>query len=417
MKKVKMLLFSEPGTGKSVFAYLLGNELQKMEGTKKGAFFITTDGNYEWLEDFGAKDEDHIQVNSYIEMQKAFQQPYDDYGTIVVDLVEDAFKWCEQEFVRSQGVTHVSDLPYGKGYDIPRTTFQVDLTKFLGKSKHIILLSHETSKTFKDRRGIEHTSYTPSSKIPGVVLDTIEGRLRYVLRCYMKNEDVDSDNGNQITISKRYLSLVPKEDEFGIIRGVNTNIVPQDIPLDAQTFCNIIYNDAYAVKLDTGAGTVIQHASVGLNSNPATAPAPSKSKPAVKSTPKPKSKPTPATPAVAPQPAVTSQPTTTVENSKPVEQPTPEPLKQVNINLLNKVKQAQESTPDEWEEDLPFDTTGVQTQIDTKPISTQTPTPVPAPATTEAPFVSTGDPKKDALKARIAKMMAEKAEKEAKQNA
>lgn len=397
MKKVKMMLFSEPGTGKSVFAYLLGNELQKLEGTKKGAFFITTDGNYEWLEDFGAKDEDHIQVNTYAEMQKAFQQSYDDYGTIVVDLIEDGFKWCEQEFVRSQGVSHVSDLPYGKGYDIPRNTFYIDLSKFLGKSKHIILLSHETSKTYKDRRGLEHTTYAPSSKLPAVTLDSIEGRLRYVLRCYMKNEDIDGDNGEQITVSKRFLSLVPKEDEFGIIRGVNTNIVPQDIPLDAKTFCDIIYNDAYAVKLDTGAGTVVTHASTAHAepSSPTTAPKTTpKSTSAPKTTPKPKV-------TVTAKPAKEENPESVVDAPKPVEQPKPEPTNKTNLDLLNKVKQVQESASD----DYAFDTTGFDEE-EVKP----TPAPTPAPASTTV--VSTGDPKKDALKARIAEMMAKRGTKQ-----
>ena len=56
MKRIKMCIYGEPGTGKSVFA---------CKAPKP--FFICTDGNYEWLEDFGAKEEDHIQVNSWEE--------------------------------------------------------------------------------------------------------------------------------------------------------------------------------------------------------------------------------------------------------------------------------------------------------------------------------------------------------------
>ena len=61
MKHIKMLLYGEPGVGKSVFA-----------SKAPRPFFITTDGNYEWLEDFGAKPEDHIQVSSWDEAKKAF---------------------------------------------------------------------------------------------------------------------------------------------------------------------------------------------------------------------------------------------------------------------------------------------------------------------------------------------------------
>lgn len=231
MKHVKMMLYGAPGVGKSVFAY----------GFPK-PYFITTDGNYEWLEDFGAKEEDHAQVNSFAEMCKVFNGDFNGYDTIVVDLLEDGFKWCEQEFTKSQGVSHISDLGYGKGYDITRNTFFIEISKLINKPKNVIFLSHEITKVSKDRRGVEHYSYRPSDKLPDKLLDSIEGRMRYVLRCYMKNEDVPGENGKHITVTKRYLSLVPKEDEFGIIRGVNTNSIPQDIPLDAKKFLDIVLN-------------------------------------------------------------------------------------------------------------------------------------------------------------------------------
>ena len=69
-KKLKMCLYGEPGTGKSVFA---------CKAPKP--FFITTDGNYEWLEDFGAKEEDHLQVYSWTEAKEAFNRDFSNYET------------------------------------------------------------------------------------------------------------------------------------------------------------------------------------------------------------------------------------------------------------------------------------------------------------------------------------------------
>ena len=40
MKRIKMLLYGEPGVGKSVFA---------LKAPKP--FFVCTDGNYEWLDE------------------------------------------------------------------------------------------------------------------------------------------------------------------------------------------------------------------------------------------------------------------------------------------------------------------------------------------------------------------------------
>lgn len=233
MKHIKMLLYGEPGVGKSVFA-----------SKSPRPFFITTDGNFEWLEDFGAKLEDHIQVSSWEEAKKAFKENYDKYDTIVIDLLEDLFKWCEMEFCQRSKIEHVSDIGYGKGYDITRNEFFVEISKLLGKNKNIILISHGITFTTKDRRGVEHTRYAPSSRLPDKVLDMIEGRLRYCLRCYLKAEETSEGE----LVKRRYLSLVPKENEFGIIRGIDDTQIPHDIPLDWKEFEKAIGFDQSKVE-------------------------------------------------------------------------------------------------------------------------------------------------------------------------
>ena len=225
MRHIKMVLYGEPGVGKSVFA-----------SKAPKPFFITTDGNYEFLEDIGAKPEDHIQVNSWVEAKKAFSRDYSNYETIVVDLTEDLFKWCEYEYCRTNGYEHVSDPGFAKGYDITRNDFFINICKLLSLEKNIILIMHGITFTTKDRRGVEHSNYGPSNRIPDKVLDMIEGRVRYFLRAYLKAEE--SPNGK--LIKKRYLSLVPKENEYGILRGIDENSVPSDIPLDFNAFAKTI---------------------------------------------------------------------------------------------------------------------------------------------------------------------------------
>lgn len=228
MKKIKMGLYGEPGTGKSVF------------GTKwPKPFFITTDGNYEWLEDFGADPNAHKQVHSWAEAKQVFEALKSDttYETIVVDLTEDLFKWCEQEYCIKAKIDHVSDVGYGKGYDISRNEFFIEICKLFGLDKHILLIMHGGAYTVKDRRGVEHTKYAPSNRIPDKVLDMIEGRTRYFLRCYLRSKD----NGDGTVTKERMLSLVPKENEFGVLRGImETDSIPQDIRLDFDEFAKAI---------------------------------------------------------------------------------------------------------------------------------------------------------------------------------
>lgn len=230
MRHFKMILYGEPGVGKSTFAIKSPNP-----------FFITTDGNYEFLEDFGAKPEAHIQVKNWRECLKAFAQPYEKYDTIVVDLLEDTFKMCENDFCIEKKIDHVSDLGYGKGYDISRNNFYTAMMKLLGREdKNVILIMHGVTSVLKDRRGVEHTVYAPTSRLPDKVADVLEGAVRYCLRCYIKNELVGDKS-----VKKRYLKLIPEEGEFGIARGLDESKVPTDIPLDFDTFAKLIGLEGY----------------------------------------------------------------------------------------------------------------------------------------------------------------------------
>lgn len=236
MKHIKMVLYGEPGVGKSVFA-----------SKAPKPFFITTDGNYEFLEEFGAKEEDHTQVNSWNEFKKVVSKlDLTNYETVVVDLTEDLFKWCEYEFCRANGYEHVSDPGFAKGYDITRNDFFINISKLLNlEDKNVILIMHGITSSTKDRRGIEHTKYYPTNRIPDKVLDMIEGRVRYFLRCYTKAEEIDGK-----LFKRRYLSLIPKENEYGILRGIDENSVPSDIPLDFDVFAKTIGLEKSTNKVD-----------------------------------------------------------------------------------------------------------------------------------------------------------------------
>lgn len=235
MKHFKMVLYGEPGVGKSTFA---------CKAPKP--FFICTDGNYEWLEDFGAKEKDHVECGTWSEIKKAFASDFEGYDTIVLDLAEDAFKFGEYEFCQKNKIDHISDIGYGKAYDITRNEFFIEICKLFSKPKNVILIMHGITFVVKDRRGVDHTKYGPSSRMPEKLVDMIEGRVRYFLRCYMKAEE----DGNGGLVKKRYLSLIPKENEFGIARGLDETKVPHDIPLDFDVFAEVIglYNDEDKVK-------------------------------------------------------------------------------------------------------------------------------------------------------------------------
>lgn len=227
-KYIKMAIYGEPGVGKSTFA-----------AKAPKPFFITTDGNYEYLEDFcNAKPEDHVQCFSWAEMKKAFARDFSNYETIVVDLLEDSYLWAENEFCRDNHLLHISDLGYGKGYGILGNDFFIEYQKLLALPKNIILIMHGVTEVLKDRRGVEYTKYGPSKLIREKLVTQIEGRVRFFLRAYA--EAAEGADGRLVT--KRYLSMSPDGNtEYGITRGLSSD-VPRAIPLDWDSFISVVDN-------------------------------------------------------------------------------------------------------------------------------------------------------------------------------
>lgn len=231
-KNIKMVLYGEPGVGKSTFA----------AGAPR-PFFITTDGNYEYLEDFcGMRAEDHQQCFSWTEMKKAFARDFSNYDTIVVDLLEDSYLWADNEFCRDNKLLHISDLGYGKGYGILGNEFFIEYQKLLALPKNIILLMHGVTEVLKDRRGVEYSKYGPSKLLRDKIVTQLEGRVRFFVRAYA--EASEGPDGRLQT--KRYLSLSPDgHTEYGITRGLSSD-APHSIPLDWNAFVTTI--DQYTLK-------------------------------------------------------------------------------------------------------------------------------------------------------------------------
>lgn len=252
-KYIKMAIYGEPGVGKSTFA-----------AKAPKPFFITTDGNYEYLEDFcNAKSEDHVQCFSWAEMKKAFARDFSNYETIVVDLLEDSYLWAESEFCRDNHLLHISDLGYGKGYGILGNDFFIEYQKLLALPKNIILIMHGVTEVLKDRRGVEYTKYGPSKLIREKLVTQIEGRVRFFLRAYA--EAAEGADGRLVT--KRYLSMSPDGNtEYGITRGLSSD-VPRAIPLDWGSFISVVDN-ASPVSTRKAPESPVSHEVVTLAEEP-----------------------------------------------------------------------------------------------------------------------------------------------------
>ena len=241
-RKIKMFLYADPGVGKSTFASKAPNPL-----------FLCTDGNFEWLD---LPDKNHIQLTSYAQFKTIVADicngKYNEFETIVVDLVEDLYTWAIREFCASKKIEHIGDYKsYGAGYDIVRKDLFMELTKLINTDTNFIGLSHGVLKVEKDRKGTEHHKYYPHDSMSiDKLWNPLEGRVRYFLRAYMKPEEVDGK------VKKvRYLSINPKENEYGIARGLDEDNLPDDIKLDWDLFIKTIELHSESPMIDKSNST------------------------------------------------------------------------------------------------------------------------------------------------------------------
>lgn len=334
-KKVKMVLYADPGVGKSTFAAKAPNP-----------FYLCTDGNFTWLD---LPEENHIQLSTWKQAKEVINDivlkkpQYNNFQTIVVDLIEDLYIWCEDEFCKREGIIHIGDYKsMGAGYSVVRKEFFAQISKLLSIDKHVILLTHQADKVGKTKAGADTYTYVPSDKMSLTKQwNDIEGQVRYFLRAYTQDEE---ENGR--VRKKRYLSLIPGQGEYGICRGADEDNWPRECELDWNVFASII----------------------GLDSEPASTPVQPEPEQKVRKsrTPKPKvEEPAPTivevvteetheaeavveeqpvvevkpTPAPAPTPAPTSAPTP-VKEEKPVDtsKMTPEEKRALVLARLAKMK-------------------------------------------------------------------------------
>ncbi len=230
-KKIVMALYGAPGTSKSTFASKAPNP-----------FFIATDGNFSWL---GLPKKNHVQITNFEQFKKIVEllttgsPMFAEFETIVVDLADDVAKYAENDFLKKNGIQYIGDMDYGKGYRIVRDTVEIEmLNKLISVDKNIIFLLHEKVDTSeKDIRGNTLQKYVPI--FDEKLLDKLEGRVQFFLRAFKKSEIVEDGQTNKVT-NKYYISLIPKNNEYGIARNIDEDNTPDEIESDWDTFMQAI---------------------------------------------------------------------------------------------------------------------------------------------------------------------------------
>ena len=113
-------------------------------------------------------------INSWAEFKKVLRQLRDArakemFETIIIDTADIAYDYCTkyicdnaQRSDGGYGVDSISDIPFGKGYGMVEKEFDTALRSIVQMDYGLVIISHETDKTFTDESGNQYNKIVPT---------------------------------------------------------------------------------------------------------------------------------------------------------------------------------------------------------------------------------------------------------------
>lgn len=106
-------------------------------------------------------------LNSWSEFRQVLRQLKEDqakemFETIIVDTADIAYDYCVKYICANNNVDAIGDIPYGKGYALVEKEFDECLRQIVQMGYGLVVISHETDKTFKNENGTEYNKIVPT---------------------------------------------------------------------------------------------------------------------------------------------------------------------------------------------------------------------------------------------------------------
>uniref|UniRef100_A0A6M3L9E7 Putative ATPase domain containing protein n=1 Tax=viral metagenome TaxID=1070528 RepID=A0A6M3L9E7_9ZZZZ len=188
-----MLIYGEPGIGKTTMA-------SQMEG----AYFLATEQGHKFKQvyksDIVSWDEFRNEVRLLLKGDHAFR-------TIVVDTISGAWEMCVEQMCKDKGLSHISDMAMGKGYDLAKNMFRSVISALYGSPYGLVFIAHDTEKEM-EYRGIKKHRVVPSfiKTCRDVVIPTCD----FIGHMYVENI-MDTKKGTMAP--RRLISFSPNPEK------------------------------------------------------------------------------------------------------------------------------------------------------------------------------------------------------------
>lgn len=164
----KVLLYGPPKIGKTTLAAGLDPD---------NTLFLATEPG------LGAQSVFKVDIRSWDEFRQvgallAGTGHAKEFKTVVIDTVDELFRFCEEKVLADLGVQHASDAPYGKGWRAISDEWRLRIGKFAALGFGTWFVSHATDREIEQRIG-KMTKTVPT--LPNRAWDFLEGFCDYIL--------------------------------------------------------------------------------------------------------------------------------------------------------------------------------------------------------------------------------------------
>lgn len=158
------------------------------------------------------------------------------FKTIVIDTVDNLYRLCSEHHCRKLGITHESDLSYGKAFALVNNDFHRTLTRLSMLPYGLYLISHAEEREVETRTG-KVTRIGPT--LPGKARKIVLGLVDVIL--YADVEVKPGPDGKPVV--RRVLRTKPGTNYEA---GDRTGRLPETIPLDHAAFVEAFNRSANA---------------------------------------------------------------------------------------------------------------------------------------------------------------------------
>ena len=186
-----------------------------------GALFLATEPGLNALDVY------QTPINSYPDFLAACKEiakGKHTFKTIIVDTIDNLYRFISEDICKKQNITHESDLGYGKGWSMVNSEFQRILTRLAHLPYGLILISHSQEIAIETRTG-NRTKIVPS--LPDKPRKILTSLVDFIFYCDIevtKNENGESQ-------FRRVLRTKPTHEYEA---GDRTGRLPETIELNYQ---------------------------------------------------------------------------------------------------------------------------------------------------------------------------------------